>query len=210
MQLSKQLAAAALALVTTPAFFAQTAAQSGSPMTLQSATRRGLVEYTFAGTGASSGDSVLLTVRKTTQAAGRALTLTVPEGSMLRSANPGSQSMVVSAVRGLDLGGGRIRPMSQIYLGGDAPVTVVLLAFCAEFEKANPSPGAAFTLEEPNPMLACLASQGRDLSIQAQQAAVWIYTDSITYEHMRRKFQLGPGDWTAAQGLVEHCRSMVH
>jgi len=210
IHLSKQVVAIALALLAAPAFFAQNAAKSGGPVTLQSAARRGLVEYTFAGTGASSGDSVRLTVGKTPQASGRSLTLTVPAGSMLRSADAGSQSMVVSAVHGLDLGGGRIRPMSQIYLGGSTPVTVVLLAFCAEFEKENPSPGAAFTLEEPNPMLACIARQGRDLSIQAQQAAVWIQTDSITYEHMRQKFQVGPGDWTAAQGVVEHCRSIVH
>jgi hypothetical protein len=200
----------AVALVAVPALFGQTAAKSNGSVTLQNATARGLVEYTFAGTGASSGDSIHLTVRKTTKAAGRVLYVTVPPGSVLRSADAGSQSMVVSAVHGLDLGGGRIRPMSQIYLGGRTPVTVILLAFCAEFEKENPSPGAAFTLEEPNPMLACIARQGRDLSIHAQQAAVWIQTDSISYEHMRQKFQVGPGDWTAAQGVVEHCRSIVH
>jgi hypothetical protein len=199
-----------LALLAAQAIFAQTAAKSAAPVTLQSAARRGLVEYTFAGTGASSGDSVRLTVQRTPQAAGRSLTLTVPAGSILRSADAGSQSMVVTAIHGVDLGGGRIQPMSQVPLRGSTPVTVLLLAFCAEFEKENPSPGATFTLEDPNPMLACIARQGRDLSIQAQQAAVWIQTDSISYEHMRQKFQVGPGDWTAAQGVVEHCRSIVH
>ena len=210
MHLSKQVVAIGLALAAAPAIIAQTAAKSAAPVTLQSAARRGLVEYTFAGTGASSGDSVRLTVGKTPQAAGRSLTLTVPAGSMLRSADAGSQSMVVTAIHGVDLGGGRIQPMSQVSLRGSTPVTVLLLAFCAEFEKENPSPGATFTLEDPNPMLACIARQGRDLSIQAQQAAVWIQTDSISYEHMRQKFQVGPGDWTAAQGVVEHCRSLVH
>jgi hypothetical protein len=117
--------------------------------------------------------------------------------------------MVVGAVRGVEMGGGRIRPASVIYLGGNAPVIFVISAFFAEFEKANPPPGAGFTLEAPNSGLACILSQARDLSTQTQQAAVWIQTDSISYEQMRPKFQIGPGDWTAARNVVLRCRSLV-
>ena len=121
-----------------------------SPLTLASASARGLIEYTFAGTGASSGDSIRLTVSKTAKAAGRSLSLDLPTGSILRSADPRSRSMVVGALRGVDMGGGRLRPASVIYLGGGAPVIFVISAFFAEFEKANPPPGAGFTLEAPN------------------------------------------------------------
>lgn len=207
--LGKQVCVIALTVLAAAAVFAQTAPKSIAPVTLQNASMRGLVEYTFAGTGASSGDSIRLTVQETPKAAGRSLTITLPPGSLLHNSNASSQNMVVSVIRGVDLGGGLIRPASQIYIHGTSPVKVVVSAFCAEFEKNNPSAGTTFTLEQPDSMLACIVRQGRDLSIQAQQAAVWIYTDSITYEHMRTKFPIGPGDWTTARGLVDHCNSMA-
>ena len=203
--------AAVLLLGFVPLLLPQTPRPAPKPapsLTLDTASARGLIEYSFSGTGASSGDSIRLTVNKTAKAAGRTLSIDLPTGSILRSADPTSQNMVVSALRGVDMGGGRIRPVSAIYLRDNDPVTFILSAFCAEFEKANPPPGVAFTLQPLNPALACILNQARDLSMQARQAAVWIQTDSISYEHMRQKFQIGPGDWTAARSAVERCRSI--
>jgi len=179
------------------------------PVTLQSGVSRGLVEYEAYGTGASSGDSVKLRVKKTAKAKGP-LDVSVPEGSVLRSSSGAAQSMVVASVRGVDMGGGMISPTSRIHLSGSNPVTVILSAFCAEFEKDNPSPSTAFSLESPDPMLACITKRSRNLSIPARQAAVWIQTDGVSFEHVNEKFSVSPGDWAAAQQVVAQCGSTVH
>src|ERR1022692_2030307 len=121
MQLKQKLVAFSVALLMAMSLSAQTAPMSGGPVTLQSAAAAGKVEYTFNGTGASSGDSIRLKVKKAPSAGSEPITVTVPPGSVLRSSSAGAQSMVVGSVHGIDLGGGRIRPASQIYLSGDAP-----------------------------------------------------------------------------------------
>jgi hypothetical protein len=117
--------------------------------------------------------------------------------------------MVVAVVRGIDMGNGFFQPSARIVLRGRPWVGVILSAFCAEFEKDNPSPSALFTLEPPNPMLACITSQARDLSVSAQQAAVWMYTDHLTFNRMREKFAVDSGDWAAAKAVVQRCQSAV-
>ena len=107
MHLKRKLVAFMIALLMAVTF----SVQSGGPVTLQSAA--GKVEYTFNGTGASSGDSIRrLKVKKTSKARGP-LTVTVPPGEVICSSSARAQSMVVSGVHGIDLGGGLIRPTSQ-------------------------------------------------------------------------------------------------
>src|SRR4051812_34752494 len=122
--------------------FAQAGRASAAPVTLQQAIASGKINAEIMGTGASSGDSIKLKVQKRAKGP---VTVTVPPGTMLRNASGGEQDMVVSGVRGIDLGGGLIRPASRISLTGSSPVVVFLSAFCAAFEKENPSPSATFS-----------------------------------------------------------------
>ena len=61
MNLKHKLYAIVLALV----LALNLAAQASGPITLQSAVASGKVEVNFSGTGASSGDSIRLKVKKT-------------------------------------------------------------------------------------------------------------------------------------------------
>jgi len=209
MHLKQKFVAFMIAMLMAVNMSAQSGAKSGGPVTLQSAAAAGKVEYTFNGTGASSGDSIRLKVKKAPSAGSEPITVTVPPGSVLRSASAGAQSMVVSGVHGIDLGGGMIRPTSQINLSGTSPVTVILTAFCAEFEKDNPSSYTTFSLERPDPMLACIVRQSQNLSLSARQAAVWVYTDSISFSHISEKFPVTSGEFSAGESVVERCRTMV-
>ena len=184
---------------------AQVGAETSESLTLQAASDSGLVEYSFTGTGGSSGDAVRLKLRKTSKAQG-SLTVSIPAGTILRSSNPSAQSMVVSRVSGVDMGGGRIQPTSRIVLESNSDVGLILFAFCAELEKNNPSSSTTFSLEKPDPMLACITSEGKSLSVAGEQAAVWMYTNHATYEHVNRKFPVARADWSAAEAVVEHCR----
>ena len=207
MHLKQKFVALTIDMLMAVSMSAQSGAKSGGPVTLQSAAAAGKVEYTFNGTGASSGDSIRLKVKKAPSAGSEPITVTVPPGSLLRSSDGAAQNMVISAVRGIDIGGGQIRPVSDIVLADQSPVTVVVSAFCAQFDKNNPSPSTTFTLDEPEPRLACATRLGGRLPIRSQQAAVWSFTDAISYDRMMRKLPLMRQEWTAAETLAEGCRS---
>jgi hypothetical protein len=174
--------------------------------TLQEAVSSGRLVVSFEGTGASSGDSIKLKVKKGPKAGSDPVDVTVPPGTMLGSNSGGFQGMVVTGVSGEDAGNGRIRPASRIILAG-AQATYILTAYCAEFEKENPSEATTFSLRDPDPMLACVAREGESLSLAAMQAAVWKHTDKITYAHMSEKFDVTPSEWAAAQKVYSACRA---
>src|ERR1035441_8664890 len=181
--------------------------QTKDATTLHRAMRDGTVVAIFKGTGGSSGDSVEVEVAKTPGARSGRLDLTIPPGSMLHSSNGAEQSMVIMGVEGRSTGGGMFEPTSHITVSTTKPVRYILSAFCAEFEKENPSTTDTFALEEPVPILACLAREGKRLSVAAQQAAVWLYTDRMTYGRMTEKFAVSQEEWASASRVVDYCRS---
>jgi hypothetical protein len=114
--------------------------------------------------------------------------------------------MMVAGVRGIEVGWNRFRPTSQIVLTDSQPVPYVLTAYCIQFEKENPSSVTRFTLEPPDPVLACIAKKGLSLTVPALQAAVWMRTDNISYAHMSQKFPINAQDWAAGQSVFLECR----
>lgn len=175
-------------------------------VTFQAAAAKGMIDYGFEGMGGSSGASVRVKVKRGPNAPDVMPPITIPPGTILRSGNRGVQSMVVGGILGEDMGGGRYRPTSQIRVSGQSWVTMILSAFCAEFEKDNPSSSTTFSIEAPDPVLACVTRATEDASIASQQAAVWIVTDRITYKHMSEKFDVTPQDWATAQAAVQRCQ----
>ena len=188
---------------------AQTPGQSVTPVTLQSAIADGRVEVSFSGLGLSSGDAIFIRVRKTPKAGSVPLALTIPPGSILRSQDLYSQSMVVSGISSVVSSDSTTRPASQITLSGGAPVGAVVRSYCTEFEKENPSASTRFAIEKPDPFLACIMRQGHNLSTPGLQSAVWIRTSGITYDQANKKFPVKLADWAAAGVLVESCRLAV-
>jgi hypothetical protein len=174
--------------------------------TIQQAVAAGKLVTSIEGTGGSSGDSIKLKVRKGPNAGNEPVDATMPPGTKLANTGGGGQSMVAMGISGEDVGGGLMRPTSIIHLVG-AAATYILEAFCAEFEKENPSEADRFTLGPPDPLVSCLAREGSSLSLAAKQAAVWMYTDNITYEHMNQKFDVSANEWAAAQKVYRACRA---
>lgn len=170
---------------------------------LAAAVAAGKVSVTFHGTGGSTGDAIEVVVTKTRKG-GESLELTVPAGTRLTSGNAGSQSMVIASVKGQVFGGNRYIPSATIE-ATSTPKTYVMDAYCAEFEKDNPSSATRFSLGRVDPVLACILSKASDLSQQARQAAVWIYTDKVNFAQMNRKFSVSQSDWNAAKSTVQKC-----
>ena len=163
------------------------------------------VSVSFSGTGGSSGDSVTATVKLLDKNADP-LDLTIAPGTRLRSGNSSDQNMVVAGVKGEMMGGQSYRGSSTI-IARSTPSTYVLDAYCAEFEKDNPGPSTHFSVGSVDPVLACILEGALSLSVQARQAAVWIYTDKATYSHVNQKFSVSRSDWDAAAAVVRNCLS---
>jgi hypothetical protein len=201
MRTIKGTFAALLLLAAATALQAQTT-------TLPAAVEAGRVRITVSGTGSSSGDSIRLIVVKSPDADARELLLTVPPGTKLTSTDTGAQSMVVSRVRGRETGPFTFVPTSTI-VAGVHPVTYILEAYCTEFEKDNPSGSTSFRVQASDPELACILQKalGDGLSVEAIQAAVWILTDRLTFEHMVQKFPVSDIDFRRAADVVRYCQA---
>ena len=115
---------------------------------------------------------------------------------------------MILGVAGRSSGGAGYSPSTNIVVPAVGLATYVLNAFCAEFHKENPSESTSFTLKQPDSQLACIAKQGgrgSGVSLEATQAAVWIYTDNLTYQQMAEKFNISRADWDRASQLVRTC-----
>jgi len=113
--------------------------------------------------------------------------------------------MVVAGILG-KTGPRSYLPTSRIVLMGTSPSTYVLSAFCLNFEKDNPSESDSFTAESADTTPACIVKRSSNLSVPARQAAVWIYTDNVSYSHMSEKFEVLPSEFAQGQSVVDACR----
>ncbi len=166
----------------------------------------GHVSVTFMGSGGSSGDAVLVTVKKTSSAPKGELTLTLPAGSRLTNARASEQNMVVGAVRGRLHGHDQYSPESTIRVSGTEPITYVLDAYCADFAKDNPSESTSFALSQPDQELACLLKETQNRSVATRQATVWIKMDRITFTQMNEKFPVSTAEWADAEKAMTRCQ----
>ena len=182
-------------------------AHAQSTPTLQQAIAAGEANARFYGTGGSSGDSVMVEVSKGPKAASGPKTVTVPTGSQLESSEASAQSMMVLGVAGRVTGPGTYTPSSNIVIPATGTATYILHAFCTQFHKNNPSRSTEFTLLSPDTTLSCIARQSLKMyaSAQATQAAVWMYTDRLSFQEMNEKFSISRADWSTAEQIVTAC-----
>jgi len=173
--------------------------------TLAAAIAAGKVSVVFRGNGGSSGDAIEAVVTRTDKAGPGELVLTVPPGTRLVSADVAAQSMVVARVRGRMVDAERFAPDGDIRLAGREPATYLLEAYCAEFEKENPSGQTTFSLGPADPVIACIVGQPGERRFQTIQAAVWIVTGKVTYAAMNQKFPVTKDEWAAAEAMVRAC-----
>jgi hypothetical protein len=89
------------------------------------------------------------------------------------------------------------------------PQTYMVAAYSAEFNKDNPSPESVLTVGDVDGRLACILQESRrnNLSAQATQAAVWMWTDRVSFENMNHKLPITGADWSAGVGIYRVCGS---
>lgn len=176
---------------------------------LPAAVAEGKVAARMWGTGGSSGDAVKLTVVRRAAAGSDELHLYVPPGTRLDASEASAQSMVIAGLVGRLVGNNQIEGADEIVVATPASDVYILETYCANFEKENPSDSTSFSFQGVDRMLGCILreAQNDSLSVEAKQAAVWIETDHITYDHMSQKFPVSSSDWNAAVRVYRRCSS---
>ena len=157
---------------------------------LTEAESRGLVRYTVNGMDASTGESLLLTIERTTD---EVFDVYVAPGTVFTPASAGAQRMVAWGIVGQvqSVTDEDYIPRTSILLYDSAPRLLLIEAYCLDFDLANPAPADVF---RPAPEVAVMAAQviaeAKKLG-QSQntiQAAIWIDEDHLTRKEIQAKF----------------------
>lgn len=174
--------------------------------TVQQAIEAGYVDVEVFGVGASSGDSIVMTIGSRVE---EALDLDLPEGSELRAGNRGAQDMVVRGVKGeLDSpAADSYRPADSISLDPGEVANYLLEAYCLDFHRANPQASDAFTVRGPaSPRIVRVLGAADEAasppSIPALQAAIWALTDDVGRAELRARFSVSSADLRTARALI--------
>lgn len=171
---------------------------------LDQAARLGLVEYTVVGTGASSGDALLLRIRRTSN---RTIVVVVDPGTLLGPSDRRFQRMVVSGVRGLvtDEQDDAYIETDTIRLDDGRPRVYVLEAYCMDFTLENPTPAVSFAPVGVDARAAVVMDAARDsgLSIAATQVALWMDRGHVTREQIETKFDASDQEQDDAWELLK-------
>lgn len=162
----------------------------------------------LAGNGNSSGTAITGILTNETAAAIR-LDINLSQPLFLKNAAGSNQNMVATQVL---LSGGRYSSdgrRSFIVLPPRARTAIVLVAYCADFEKDNPDTGDRFTLAALPPRLIQVmenirlhvVANPKAEVVAAAQAAVWL-AQGIPIAKIRERFPVSPADEQLARRFL--------
>jgi hypothetical protein len=178
-----------------------------SPVDMDAALRNGDITLTASGNGASSGASIdgylqnnrTRTIRISTDISG---------GMYLKNSGQ-AQNMI--AIQVYFAGGGYYAEddLFFIELEPSSRTPVMLIAFCADFERDNPSPGDSFRQDAmPSDLRPIAAKAGRYMAdhpdedaVTAVQLAFWL-TRGETLDSIGKKFDFSSDDVAVARRIM--------
>ena len=173
----------------------------GATMSLQEAVNQGKVTMAMKGLGGSTGDVIVITLRRTVP---ETLRLTLAPGTLLPSASGTVQDMVAARVKGERMGPFTYRPSSTIELRDNREHDYLVEAYCLDFHKDNPGPADAFQLGKMDERAKTILEAGRkqQVSINVLQSAIWIDREHLSDATLKRRFPVGDSDIARARALL--------
>lgn len=170
---------------------------------LVDAAAAGRVEIQITGLGASTGDSMVITVRRLVP---ETLRLTLAPGTMIKSGNQQTQDMVTAKIKGERIPGDENRywVMSEIVLADDRTRSFIVEAYCLDFDKENPNRGSTYRLlsVDPRAKKIILAGKERNVTPEVLQASIWIDRAGLSDSALKQRFPVDDKDIKAARSLL--------
>ena len=176
---------------------------------LDQAVKDGRVDAEVSGIGGSTGDAILIAVRRKVPGV---LRLTLTPGMVFKSVAGTVQNMAGASIKGERFGENSYRPAAEIVLTDDARHSYVVEAYCLDFHKANPGLRDSFALTAPDRQAARILSAGRrkSASIGAIQAALWMAREGLSLAQVRERFPLTPQDIEEARAIISEVTQEVN
>jgi hypothetical protein len=170
-------------------------------ISLEAAEQQGLIEAEITGSGGSTGDVILLHVKRRVA---RLLRLVLTEGTVLRSLDATVQNMLAAAIKGEMVGTSKYRPTSVIDLQDDHQHTYVIEAYCLDFDRDNPSSSSKFAVAEPDARSRLLVGAARKAKLgpDAIQAAIWL-DNSVSESDIQERFPISSANLREARRLLQ-------
>lgn len=177
---------------------APTRTASGGEHSLIDAANQGLAEYRVIGNGDSSGDSLLMEIKRLTS---NDVVIYVEPGTVFGTTSTDVQSMVGFSVRGVAVGTNTLGttdvnaidfvPANRIRLTDDQPHVYLIEAYCLNFALDNPRPQDTFLARKVDARAATVLNAAGEarLSVASKQAAVWMDREHVTREEIQSKFE---------------------
>ncbi len=168
---------------------------------LEPAVERGDVEATVRGLGGSTGDAILLTIRRKVP---QVLRLTLTPGIVFQSVSGDVQNMVAASIKGERVGEQSYRPANEILLADDSRRTYVIEAYCLDFHKPDPRPSDSFTIAPVDERARSIVQEGKNqsASIGAIQSALWLDRENVSPAQLKRRFPVTDADIAVAHAIM--------
>lgn len=168
---------------------------------LHVAVQNGFVDVKVTGRGASSGDSVQVSVKRTAKAP-RNISVIVEPGTVIKSTSGKVQSMALNGVK-CEVKGRSYLPATKIEVTS-SPRTFILEGFCRDFKMPTPQTSDSFSIAAPDPMNAQILVRAKSLgtSIKVTQSALWIKANGASDEELKERFKASKEEIEAAHQLL--------
>lgn len=201
------------AVLTRPAPMDPSAPADTPRYALHEAAAKGLVEYEMRGINNSSGDSLLVVIRRLVD---RDIDIYIIPGSVFRPASDKVQQMVAWGVAGAVVPNRPLQPVSSMYLSNYDVRGFILEAYCLNFSLENPSPKdnfqpvAAMAGSPVDQAIDVRAAQiiyegkKRGLPIPGIQSAVWADHEHLTKQEIQTKFSASAKEMDDAFEMVKN------
>jgi len=167
---------------------------------LHIAIDKGLVSVTVNGRGSSTGDSVQVTVQRTTTGT---VSVDVVPGTVIESTSGDVQSMAIGGVKYERIGNGYYEAES-IELTDDKQHVYILQGFCRDFGKPTPQSKSTFNVTPPDAANASVLVQAKRVGASTKliQAAIWIQRSNVSDKEIQQAFPMTQDEIQAARQLL--------
>ena len=182
--------------VCAPLAFGQTA------ISLEQAVKDGKAEVEISGIGGSTGDAILIAVRRKVP---EVLRLTLTPGTVFKSVSGTVQNMVGASIKGERVGENSYRRASEIVLADNDKHSYVIEAYCLDFHKPNPGSSDSFTIASVDERATKILQAGKNksASIAAIQSALWIQREGLSAAEVRQRFPATDADIGSAHAILQ-------
>ena len=162
-------------------------------MLLSDAIASDYVQAAFAGTGSSSGDCIILNIKRLVN---YTIEIDPPSLGTLLTTSGDAQNMVILKLQGIDHGM-FYTPTSRILLTDLNEVEYLFSAYCLNCHKSNPEDSTIFSMSgtDNSDVFKILNASSSLLSVvatmEAIQTAIWTVTDNISLSELTSTFPSG-------------------